>query len=276
MEFNTYILIWVCLFGLCFGSFYNVVILRSLSGESIVFPPSKCPKCNHKLSPWQNIPLLSFIILKGKCFYCREKISIQYPLVELITMVLFGISFLKFGISITTPFVILWLSCLLIITVTDIKEQIIDCNIAIIMMLSGLIYAYIIHGEILSSLLGLIAGFLGFKLIELVGKYFIKTDVMGEGDKYVAASLGAIFGIYNLIIILILGLFIYAICFIPIFLYDKIKQNDIKTFISFFVFLVSLILFVLYCENYLLFMMIISALISSFNKSLSKYWMETR
>ena len=93
--FNNYILFWVCILGLCLGSFYNVVILRSLSGESIVFPPSKCPKCGNKLKPWHNIPVLSYIFLRGKCAFCKEKISIQYPLIELTTMILFAVSFLK-------------------------------------------------------------------------------------------------------------------------------------------------------------------------------------
>ena len=66
---NYYILFWVCILGLCLGSFYNVVILRSLSEESIIFPPSKCPKCGERLKPWHNIPVLSYIFLKGKCVY---------------------------------------------------------------------------------------------------------------------------------------------------------------------------------------------------------------
>lgn len=84
VDLQYYILFWVCILGLCFGSFFNVVILRTLSNESIVFPPSKCPKCNNKLLWWHNIPVLSYILLRGKCYFCKEKISIQYPVVELI------------------------------------------------------------------------------------------------------------------------------------------------------------------------------------------------
>ena len=83
---ENYILFWICIIGLCFGSFFNVVILRSLSNESIVFPGSKCPNCEHKLFWWHNIPVLSYIILRGKCYFCKEKISIQYPVIELATM----------------------------------------------------------------------------------------------------------------------------------------------------------------------------------------------
>ena len=107
MDLFHYLLFWICVIGLCLGSFFNVVILRSLSNESIVFPASKCPKCNHKLYFWHNIPVLSYILLGGKCYFCKEKISIQYPIVELLTMLLFGFTFVKFGVDIKTIFVLL-------------------------------------------------------------------------------------------------------------------------------------------------------------------------
>ena len=127
----NYVLFWVCIVGLCFGSFFNVVILRSLSNESIVFPASKCPKCGNALKPWHNIPLLSYLFLRGKCAFCKEKISLQYPVVEFLTMLLFAFSFLKFGFSWKTLFAIILSSCMLIMTMTDLKEKLVDCNIAI-------------------------------------------------------------------------------------------------------------------------------------------------
>ena len=125
---NYYILFWIFIIGICLGSFYNVVILRSLSGESIVYPPSKCPKCGQRLKPWHNIPILSYIFLKGKCAFCKEKISIQYPLVEFVTGLLFLLTYIKFGFHYMTLLVLLCISCLIIMTVTDLKEKIVDCN----------------------------------------------------------------------------------------------------------------------------------------------------
>lgn len=252
MDLNTYLLIWVCVFGLCFGSFYNVVILRSLSGESIIFPPSKCPKCSHKLYPWHNIPILSYIFLRGKCHFCHEKISIQYPIVEFITMVLFGFSFWKYGISYETLFVILWLSLLLIMTSTDLKENLVDCNLAIVMGISGLICGFLTNSwqGLISSVLGLIAGVVIFETIARVGKLIAKIDVMGEADTYVAGAIGAAFGIYNLPVILLLGLFSYAFIFIPMFLYDKFKAKDYLTVLSFVLFTASIVLFSTVLNNY--------------------------
>ena len=252
MDFNTYLLIWICVFGLCFGSFYNVVILRSLSGESIVFPSSKCPKCSHKLYPWHNIPVLSYIFLRGKCYFCKEKISIQYPIIELLTMVLFGASYWKFGFSYTTLFVIFWLSCLLIMTMTDIKEKLVDCNLAIAMASGGILYAWLnggVHG-VLYSVLGLIAGVCLMELISRAGFIFAKTRAMGEADTYVAGALGAIFGILSIVKVLLLSLFASMIFIIPVFLYNKYKSGDKRTLIAFILFILSIITFYTKYQNY--------------------------
>ena len=222
MDLHTYLLIWICVFGLCFGSFYNVVILRSLSGESIVFPPSKCPKCGAKLLFWHNIPVISFLILRGKCYFCREKISIQYPMVELITMLLFGCSFLKYGMTYTTLFVIFWLSCLLIMTATDIKEKLVDCNIAIAVCISGIIYAGLTAGwhGVWLSLLGIVTGAFIMEVVARLGYLFAKTRAMGEADTYVAAALGSIFGVCGTVAVLkllLLSIVVSMLFVIPVF-----------------------------------------------------------
>ena len=167
MDLFHYLLFWICVIGLCLGSFFNVVILRSLSNESIVFPASKCPKCNHRLYFWHNIPVLSYILLGGKCYFCKEKISIQYPLVELLTMLLFGVTFVKFGVDIKTVFVLFWLSCFIIMTVTDIKAKLVDCNIAIAMGVVGVLYNFIQFGVsgLIASIIGLVIGALVLELI---------------------------------------------------------------------------------------------------------------
>jgi len=253
MDLNTYLLIWVCIFGLCFGSFYNVVILRSLSGESIIFPPSKCPKCGNKLKFWHNIPLLSYLILRGKCYFCHEKISIQYPLVEFITMLLFAFSFWKFGLTYTTLFVMFWLSCLLIMTATDIKEKLVDCNIAIAAEVSGIIFGWLTggwHGA-LFSLLGLVAGALIMEIVARLGYLFAKTRAMGEADTYVAAALGSIFGLYGILKVLLISLAASMIFVVPVFLWNKYKSGDKGTLISAVWFIVALAVFQFAAQNYL-------------------------
>lgn len=255
MDLYLYLLIWVCIIGLCLGSFFNVVILRSISGESIVFPPSKCPKCNHKLYFWHNIPVLSYILLRGKCYFCKGKISIQYPIIELTTMLLFGLTFLRFGINSLTVFVLFWCSCLLIMTVTDIKEKLVDCNIAILMAISGLIYWFTVAGwkGLWFSILGMLVGAIILEIIARLGYLTAGSRAMGEGDSYVAGALGAIGGLHGILPILLYSLIASMIFIIPVFLYNRLKTGDIRTVFLSVLFLISIAVYKLVPENWISF-----------------------
>lgn len=246
-----YLLFWICIIGLCLGSFFNVVILRTLSNESIVFPPSKCPKCGNKLLFWHNIPVLSYILLRGKCYFCKEKISIQYPIVELLTMLLFGVTFVKFGISVTTIFALFWISCLIIMTGTDIKEKLVDCNLAIIMGISGIVYNFLVGGKIgaMYSVIGLVVSALILELVARSGYLFAKTRAMGEADTYVAAALGAIFG-KSVLLVLIFSLIASMIFILPVFFYNQYKQDSKFTCISGILFFVAILAYQTLWQNY--------------------------
>ena len=252
VTLEHYILSWLCVIGLCLGSFFNVVILRSLSNESIIFPASKCPKCGNKLYWWHNIPVLSYLMLRGKCYFCKEKISIQYPIIELGTMFLFAISFLKFGISWKTLFVIIWLSGLVIMTATDLKAKLVDCNIAIILAVSGLVYNLIfsdLSGGV-NSILGLAAGALILEIIARSGYIFAGTRAMGEADTYVAAALGAMFGIHNILWILLYGLIASMIFIVPVFLYNQYKNNNKVICILAVLFILTVLVYYKLCINF--------------------------
>ena len=247
---NCYILLIICVFGLCLGSFYNVVILRSLTGESIVFPGSKCPKCSNPLKPWHNIPVLSYIFLKGKCAFCKEPISIQYPLVELITAILFVLTYLKFGLTIKTLFAIVLISCLLIMTATDLKEKLVDVRIAIFLGILGLVYNTIINGDIVSSLLGMIVAIIILEGIARLGYLFTNSRAMGEADTYVAGALGACFGLSNVLTLLLYSLFASMIFIIPMFLYNQYKEDNKSVCILSILFIISILVFQTLWQNY--------------------------
>lgn len=252
-------LFWVCIFGLCLGSFYNVVILRSLSNESIVFPSSKCPKCGHKLYFWHNIPVLSYILLGGKCYFCKQRISLQYPTIEITTMIMFALTFLKFGISWNTIFVLFWVSGLIIMTTTDIKERIVDCNIAIAMALTGVLYNYVNGGlpGVLYSILGCLAGFVLMEIIARIGYVFIKSRAMGEADSYVAGAIGAIFTLKELLPVLLYGFIASMLFIVPLFLYVRLKTKDWISFINFLLFIFLAIMYKFYIQNNLLLILLI-------------------
>ncbi|MBQ7763877.1 prepilin peptidase [bacterium] len=247
---NNYILFWVCIFGLCFGSFFNVVILRSLSNESIVFPASKCPKCNNKLKPWHNIPVVSYLFLRGKCAFCKEKISIQYPLIELVTMLLFAFCYIKFGLTWNCLFGVILSSCLLIMTMTDLKEKLVDCNIAIGLGVVGLIYNYFVNSAFLDSVYGLLAGVVIMELLARIGYLISKGRAFGEADTYVAGALGACFGLVGLIQVLFYTLLASMVFVIPMFLYRQLRKGNRAICILFILFILSALFYKTVLQNW--------------------------
>ncbi len=235
-----FIIFYVILIGLCCGSFLNVVILRGLSGESLVFSRSKCPKCNSQLTWYMNIPLISYIFLKGKCAYCKEHISIQYPIIESLCAVLFCITYLTFGLTFKTLFLWVFLALFIAIATTDIlKTVIIDIHTYILAII-GFIFNLFNFGytEIQNSIIGAISGFLIMEFLAFLGTLFLKHRAFGEGDSLIVMSLGAIFGFKNLSIIIPLSIIIQAIFSLPVLAFEEFKNKNIKLCLSYiFVFL---------------------------------------
>lgn len=247
---------FVFILGAVIGSFLNVVILRAFSGESIVMPPSKCPKCGNKLKYWHNIPILSYILLGGKCGFCKEHISIQYPIVEFITGILFVLVFLGYGFTIETIFGFAIISLLLVLSVTDIKECVIFDAHAYWLIGTGLVYGiyrtiiqvisanqsslfftfswdWFLHSPIVMSVAGGIAGALAMFLLMKIGQWMSGRQAFGEGDIFILAGLGTIFGIQNILYILLFGALYQGIFVIPMYFKSLVEQKDWKCLISF-------------------------------------------
>ena len=254
---TTYIICFVGVFGLVIGSFLNVVGLRLLSGESIVLPPSKCPKCKTKLKWYDNIPVLAYLILRGKCRYCKEPISPQYPIVEAITSAIFILLFLKFGFSIAT--IMLWIlaGASIVMCITDFKEQVIFDAVSIPLIPIGFIFSFFNLGgypseniqllnfqipEIfISAVIGVIGAFLIFEIISLISKIIIGQRAFGEGDTIIAIVFGAWFGWKITLLTIVLGFLVQVIFTLPILLIKLIKAKDKKANISFSVLVLSAI-----------------------------------
>lgn len=245
------VLAFVFIIGLCIGSFLNVVILRALSGESIVFPASKCPKCQNPLKWWHNIPVLSYILLGGKCAFCKEKISIQYPIIELVTGIIFTLIFIKFGMSIETLFMWAIASVMVAMAGTDIKEKVVfDAHTYTFIGLGFLntIYLSVINHTfeiIISSAIGAVLGAVIMEVCARSGYLIAGTRAFGEGDTFIAIGLGALFGWKILLIVLALSVIIQVIAFLPIFIKGLVTNKDWKTLISFLAFVAYAIAFCL-------------------------------
>jgi len=186
---------FILLFGTVVGSFLNVCIYRLPEGESIIWPASHCPYCKTQIKWYDNIPLLSFILLKGRCRYCNKPISWQYPLVELLTGIFTFLVYQKVGISLITLIYLLFIYALIVISFIDLKWQIIPDIISIPGIFCGLIASLILPD--LSFKDALYGALLGGGMLFLVayGYYFIKKrEGMGGGDIKLLAMIGAFLG----------------------------------------------------------------------------------
>ena len=241
MLLIIFTILFIFIIGLCIGSFLNVVILRALSGESIVFPASKCPSCQHPLKWYHNIPIFSYLFLKGHCAFCNEKISIQYPIIEFITGCVFLLMFFCFGFSIKTLFMWYFAALLIVLAVTDIKEKVIFTRHAYFLIGGGLVYSFLTH-NILSSVLGIVLGVFVMEVLARVGYLFAGQRAFGEGDSYIAAAMGAIFGWHTLVFALILSVIVQLVITVPLFIIKLSKKKDYVSISAFCLFFIAVIL----------------------------------
>ena len=212
--------------GLIVGSFSNVCIYRIPRNESVIYPASHCTKCRTKIKPVDNIPLLSYILLKGRCRNCGSKISIQYPVVEFLTGLIYLIIYLIYGLSIQSLVYIILLSALIIIAFIDLQEQIIPDVISLPGIVVGLILSFIVpYMSFINSVLGTLVGGGIILIIAWVGSIIFKKEAMGGGDAKLTAMIGAFLGWRYTIISLFLGFFLGALTGI-ILIMTKIKKRE--------------------------------------------------
>jgi leader peptidase (prepilin peptidase)/N-methyltransferase len=188
---------YAALLGACLGSFLNVCILRwgAEPKQSVVRPPSRCPKCGHGLSWYDNVPVLSWLVLRGRCRGCGEPISIQYPLVELATAIIWGYFAWRHGLSMEALRVAVFGTLLLGIAMTDAREYIIPNEFTYGGMALGLLLS--VPGgprELAGSLQGMIFGAGFLYLIGALGSFLARRDAMGGGDIAMMAMVGAFLG----------------------------------------------------------------------------------
>ena len=242
------ITLYLFIVGLFFGSFYNVVALRRVKNESIVFPASHCVNCNHKLAFYELIPVFSYLFLKGKCKKCKKKISLQYPLIELITGILFSLSYYIFGFDYYTLISIVVVSVAIITYITDIKEMIILDEVLlvgeILIFLIMLIFAGVKEAFIHLGY-GLIL-FLIMLLIKILGDRIFKVESLGWGDIKLSILAGTILGPYLGVVYIFFGSFLA----LPYALVSTFKNKD--HVIPFGPFLVSSMLLIFWNMDFVL------------------------
>ena len=238
MELDTGLVVLLALIlGLLVGSFLNVVIYRVPEGLNrnwklqakqmldlpleqgegerfnILMPPSHCPSCKAAIKPWQNIPILSYVLLKGQCKHCHAAISLRYPLVELLTGLVFAVCAWKFGATWTAVAAMVFSAYLIAMIFIDADTQLLPDQLTLPLMWGGIVFhlaAYLLQADwgittLVDSLLGAIVGYMSLWSIFQLFKLVTGKEGMGYGDFKLLAALGAWLGISVLPIIIIMS-----------------------------------------------------------------------
>lgn len=218
---HLYLSFMFFIFGLIFGSFYNVVGYRISKKESLLFPSSHCTNCGHELKWYELIPVLSYIMQLGKCRSCKDKISPFYMIFELITGILFLLSYLVFGLTFKTAIAIIFSSVVVIITVSDFLYFIIEDCVLIVGSILLIIVLFISNGfqtnnfdivlalkETGVDILFALIPFIIMLLIKLLGDFIFKKESMGGGDIKLMFIFGLVLGPLNAISTIFIASFI--------------------------------------------------------------------
>ncbi|MGI6395047.1 MAG: prepilin peptidase [bacterium] len=223
---------FVFAFGLITGSFVNVCIYRIPLNKSIVFPPSSCTKCGHKIKWDENIPVVSWLFLRGKCSKCKEKISLIYPLIELLNGFLYLLAFLRFGLTPELFLLFYFISAMVVTSAIDFKTQFVYGGVVLPLIAAGMIWSYINpETQVLFSLVGAVTGG-GILLLVIFVFYIVTRKIgMGLGDVYILAAIGSFTGPFKIPFILLtaslLGILFFVLAKV-LFKQKKIAGNITK------------------------------------------------
>ena len=228
MSIAAYILIFIL--GCAIGSFLNVLIVRIPKDENVAFPASHCVHCNTPLRAWHNIPIVSWLFLRGKCAFCSGPISVQYPLVELLSGIIFLAVFLKMGITLPALGIALAFLLLLTLSVIDFYYKMVPDSLNLSALTLAIISAYtlpMLVGNFINALI--FAG--GFALLRFYLSYIIKKEAMGEADIMIAATMGALLGVK----LTLAAIFVSALLALPamLLLRDETEESKQVPFIPF-------------------------------------------
>lgn len=211
------------IFGACVGSFLNVVIYRLPAGLSLIHPPSRCPKCKNRLKPWQNVPIVGWLWLRGKCAYCRTSISWRYPAVELLTGLLFAYTVGHFatvsiGVWIGYGLFLAWLLALALI---DLDTMLLPDPLTKSGLVAGVVFHLVIaytdkfnplvgqttnpYHSLLFSIGGMVLGIWIVDIVRGVGSWALGVEAMGAGDPRLVAMMGAWLGWERVLLVIFLG-----------------------------------------------------------------------
>ena len=208
--------------GLCFGSFLNVCILRLPHDQSLLRPRSTCPRCKQPIAWRDNVPVVSWLWLRGKCRWCHKPISVQYPVIEALVGVLFGVSVLAYGASLHAVSTAVFGTLLLGIAITDARHYLIPDEFSLGGLVLGLALA--LGGGVPGFLQALLGAAVGFGLlwgVAKVGAWVFKEEAMGGGDIKMMAMVGSFVGWRGVLLTVFAGAALGSLIFVPLSIKKK-------------------------------------------------------
>ncbi|NQV17748.1 MAG: prepilin peptidase [Armatimonadetes bacterium] len=238
-DITGQIIIYFFLFimGACLGSFFNVCIARLPKKESIIFPSSHCPKCNAKIKPLNNIPIISYILLKGKCKNCSARIHWHYFVVELFFPIILILLFNRFGNEFSLAYFkyVILFSFSIIIFFTDLISGIIPDVLSIPLIIIGILFSLFPSSDlhIWGSLIGAGFGFIFFLSISYLFYLVKKREGLGGGDVKFIAAIGSFIGFTGVLFTVLVSSFTAIIFMLLILKYDPKKEFSFGPFMVF-------------------------------------------
>ena len=211
--------------GLVTGSFLNVCIYRIPREESIIYPPSHCPKCDTKLGIFDLIPVISYLILRGRCRDCGEKISIRYPIVEIITAALFTALYVKYGFSVNFAANVIFAVLLILISFIDMEHLMIPDFLMLTGIGVGLAYS-LYKGGLIASVQGICFAFIFMFTLGAAAKFAFKKEALGEGDIKLLVMFGAFMGIEKAVLSVAIGSVAGAVISLMAIMLNRLKMDD--------------------------------------------------
>jgi len=215
--------LFIFVLGALIGSFLNVLIVRIPKNENIAFPASHCVKCSTPLKPWHNIPIVSWLFLRGKCAFCNEKISPQYPIIELLSAIIFLAIFMKMGISIPTLGIAIAFLMLLTLSVIDFYYKMVPDSLNLLALTLAIVSVFSL-GMLLEHTINALLFAGGFSLLRFYISYIIKQEAMGEADIMIAATMGALLGVK----LTLVAIFLSALLALPAMMLLRNETDESK------------------------------------------------
>lgn len=211
MTESSMLLIMAAVFGLAVGSFLNVCIYRLPRGQSLASPPSRCPRCQHPLRWYHNIPVFSWIVLRGRCAQCQAPFSIQYPIIEVVTALVWVLIVWLTPAGWLLAARLVLATALIVLFMIDLEHQLLPNVITLPGIAIGFAFSFVVPPGPVDSLLGIVVG--GGVLYGIAGAYYLlrKEEGMGMGDVKMLAMVGAFLGWRAVLLTLVLSSFAGAI-----------------------------------------------------------------